>query len=267
MHSGFSDQASRYRQRYADLAVNPDVREVFRIRGRIVTELRRWLDARGFLEVETPILQPLYGGALARPFATHHHRLDRKMYLRIADELYLKRLIVGNLDRVYEIGHDFRNEGIDRTHNPEFTMLELYFAFADSEDVMRLTERMIGDVAREVMGTTRFQYDGTEVDLAAPWPRVRWDEAFSEAGRTRSAGGGSRGPPRPGKEDRTRRRGRTLPRADAGRAVLGPRRRPDHGPGLRVRSSDRDEPAREADAGRAGVCRAASRSSRAASNS
>lgn len=181
VHSGFSDQASRYRQRYADLAVNPDVREVFRIRGRIVTELRRWLDARGFLEVETPILQPLYGGALARPFSTHHHRLDRKMFLRIADELYLKRLIVGNLDRVYEIGHDFRNEGVDRTHNPEFTMLELYFAFADYDDVMKLTETMVGDVAREVMGTTRFEYDGTVIDLAAPWARVRWDEAFSEA--------------------------------------------------------------------------------------
>lgn len=181
VHSGFSDQASRYRQRYADLAVNPEVREVFRIRSRIVTELRRWLDARNFLEVETPVLQPLYGGALARPFSTHHHRLDRKMFLRIADELYLKRLIVGNLDRVYEIGHDFRNEGIDRTHNPEFTMLELYFAFADYEDVMELTETMIGDVAREVMGTTRFEYDGAEVDLAAPWPRVRWDEAFSSA--------------------------------------------------------------------------------------
>ncbi len=181
VHSGFSDQASRYRQRYADLAVNPEVREVFRIRSRIVTELRRWLDARGFLEVETPILQPLYGGALARPFSTHHHRLDRKMFLRIADELYLKRLIVGNLDRVYEIGHDFRNEGIDRTHNPEFTMLELYFAFGDYEDVMRLTETMIGDVAREVMGTTRFEYGGTVVDLAAPWTRLRWDEAFAEA--------------------------------------------------------------------------------------
>ena len=181
VHSGFRDPTSRYRQRYADLAVNPEVREVFRIRARVVTELRRWLDARDFLEVETPILQPLYGGALARPVSTYHHRLDRKMFLRIADELYLKRLIVGNLDRVYEIGHDFRNEGIDRTHNPEFTMLELYSAFADYEDVMELTETMLGDVAREVMGTTRFEYDGTVVDLTAPWTRVRWDEAFSEA--------------------------------------------------------------------------------------
>ncbi|WP_419161983.1 lysine--tRNA ligase [Candidatus Palauibacter sp.] len=181
VHSGFSDQAARYRQRVADLAVNPEVRKVFRIRSRLTTAFRNWLDARGFLEVETPVLQPLYGGALARPFSTHHHSLDRKMFLRIADELYLKRLIVGNLDRVYEIGHDFRNEGIDRTHNPEFTMLELYFAFADYEDVMRLTETMVSDVAREVMGTTRFEYDGTEVDLTAPWGRIRWDEAFAEA--------------------------------------------------------------------------------------
>ena len=181
VHSGFSDQTARYRQRYADLAVNPDVREVFRIRSRVVSAFRSWLDARGFLEVETPILQPLYGGALARPFSTHHHRLDRRMFLRIADELYLKRLIVGNFDRVYEIGHDFRNEGIDRTHNPEFTMLELYYAFADYEDVMRLTETMVSDVAREVMGTTRFAYDGREVDLAPPWGRLRWDAAFAEA--------------------------------------------------------------------------------------
>ena len=181
VHSGFRDQAARYRQRYADLAVNPEVREVFRIRSRIVSAFRRWLDARGFLEVETPILQPLYGGALARPFSTRHHRLGQEMFLRIADELYLKRLIVGNLDRVYEIGHDFRNEGIDRTHNPEFTMLELYFAFADYEDVMELTETMIGEVAEEVMGTTRFEYDGMSVELAPPWTRVRWDEAFGEA--------------------------------------------------------------------------------------
>ena len=181
VHSGFRDQAARYRRRYADLAVNPEVREVFRIRSRIVSAFRRWLDARGFLEVETPILQPLYGGALARPFSTRHHSLGQRMFLRIADELYLKRLIVGNLDRVYEIGHDFRNEGIDRTHNPEFTMLELYFAFADYEDVMRLTETMVSEVAREVMGTTRFEFDGVAVDLAPPWRRVRWDEAFAEA--------------------------------------------------------------------------------------
>ena len=172
VHSGFSDQAQRYRQRYADLAVNPDVREVFRLRTRITTELRRWLDDREFIEVETPVLQPLYGGALARPFTTHHHVLDQDVYLRIADELYLKRLIVGNLDRVYEIGHDFRNEGIDRTHNPEFTMLELYYAYADYVSVMELTETMVSDVVTAVAGTTKIEWDGHTVDLAAPWART-----------------------------------------------------------------------------------------------
>jgi lysyl-tRNA synthetase class 2 len=181
VHSGFSDIAQRYRQRYADLAVNPEVREVFRTRTRITTELRSWLDGRGFIEVETPVLQPLYGGALARPFVTHHQTLDQEMYLRIADELYLKRLIVGNMDRVYEIGHDFRNEGIDRTHNPEFTMLELYYAFADYRDVMELTETMVSDVVTAVAGTTTFEWDGLTVDLAAPWKRLSWADAFREA--------------------------------------------------------------------------------------
>ncbi len=181
VHMGFSDTEARYRQRYADLAVNPEVREVFRIRARITSALRRWLDDRGFLEVETPVLQPLYGGAVARPFVTHHHTLDLPMYLRIADELYLKRLIVGNLDRVYEIGHDFRNEGIDRTHNPEFTMLELYYAYADYRDVMELSETMVSEVVREVMGRTAFEWDGKRFDLAAPWERVRWADAFREA--------------------------------------------------------------------------------------
>jgi lysyl-tRNA synthetase, class II len=143
VHSGFQDQQSRYRQRYADLAVNPEVREVFRARTRIVTELRRFLDERDFLEVETPVLQPLYGGAAARPFTTHHNALDTRLYLRIADELYLKRLIVGGFERVYEIGKDFRNEGIDRSHNPEFTMLEFYQAFADYEDMMELVEALL----------------------------------------------------------------------------------------------------------------------------
>ncbi len=181
VHSGFADRASRYRQRYADLAVNPEIREDFRIRSRVVSALRRWLDERDFLEVETPVLQPLYGGALARPFVTEHHTLGATMYLRIATELYLKRLIVGNLDRVYEIGPDFRNEGVDRTHNPEFTMLELYYAFADYRDVMELTEQMVSDVAQEVMGTTSFTFDGREVELAAPWERLDWTTAFEDA--------------------------------------------------------------------------------------
>jgi lysyl-tRNA synthetase, class II len=148
VYSGFADREMRYRQRYADLAVSPEVREVFVTRARVITAIRRFLDERGFLEVETPILQPLYGGAAARPFVTHHNTLDMPLYLRIADELYLKRLIVGGLERVYEIGKDFRNEGMDRTHNPEFTMLEFYAAFLDYEDVMRLTEELLVHVVR-----------------------------------------------------------------------------------------------------------------------
>jgi len=152
VHSGFTDLEQRYRQRYADLAVNPEVREVFYTRTRVVTALRQFLDARGYVEVETPVLQPLYGGASARPFITHHNALDMRLYLRIADELYLKRLIVGGMERVYEISKDFRNEGIDRTHNPEFTMLEFYEAFADYQDMMTLVEEMLVTVARTVTG-------------------------------------------------------------------------------------------------------------------
>lgn len=181
VHSGFSDLETRYRQRYADLAVNPDVREIFRTRARLVSGLRSFLDRRGYLEVETPILQPVYGGALARPFTTYHQALDTRLYLRIADELYLKRLIVGNLDRVYEIGHDFRNEGIDRTHNPEFTMLELYEAYADYRDMMTLAEAMVTEVVEQVAGTLELEYGGRTVDLSPPWPRVTWAAAFEEA--------------------------------------------------------------------------------------
>ncbi|HEX7942007.1 MAG TPA: amino acid--tRNA ligase-related protein, partial [Gemmatimonadaceae bacterium] len=142
-HSGFADPEQRYRQRYADLAVHADVRTLFVARSRMITAIRGFLDARGFLEVETPVLQPLYGGAAARPFTTHHNTLDLPLYLRIADELYLKRLIVGGYDRVYEIGHDFRNEGIDRTHNPEFTMLEFYQAYADYREMMTVVEALL----------------------------------------------------------------------------------------------------------------------------
>ncbi len=178
VHGGFSDVESRYRQRYADLAVNPDVREVFRIRARLVTALRAFLDERGFLEVETPILQPRYGGAFARPFTTHHEALDATLYLRVADELYLKRLIVGNLDRVYEIGKDFRNEGIDRTHNPEFTMLELYQAYADYEDMMALAEEMVTSAVRAVAGTLTLEVEGRAIDLSRPWERLAYGEAL-----------------------------------------------------------------------------------------
>ncbi len=149
-HSGFADPEQRYRQRYADLAVHADVRRRFVARSRMITEIRRYMDGLGYLEVETPVLQPLYGGAAARPFTTHHNALDMPLYLRIADELYLKRLVVGGLDRVYEIGHDFRNEGIDRTHNPEFTMLEFYEAYADYTVMMGRVEQLLVHASRAV---------------------------------------------------------------------------------------------------------------------
>jgi lysyl-tRNA synthetase class 2 len=180
-HSAFTDTEARYRQRYADLAVHPEVREVFRARTRVVSELRGFLDREGFLEVETPALQPLYGGATARPFVTHHHTLDRKMYLRIADELYLKRLIVGGFERVYEITHDFRNEGVDRLHNPEFTMLEFYQAFADYGDMMDLVERLFGHVVEAVTGGTDVVYGSQRLSFARPFARIRFMQALGEA--------------------------------------------------------------------------------------
>ena len=181
VHSGFADVQSRYRQRYADLAVNPEVREVFRLRARVVRSLRDFLDDRDYLEVETPILQPLYGGAAARPFTTHHNALDMKLYLRIADELYLKRLVVGGMERVYEVGKDFRNEGIDRSHNPEFTMLEFYEAFADYRDMMSLVEEMLERVAQDATGSSVVTYQGSEIDFTPPFRRVSFVEALSQA--------------------------------------------------------------------------------------
>ena len=171
-HSGFTDPEQRYRQRYADLAVNPEVRMLFTARSRMVTAMRSFLDGRDYIEVETPVLQPLYGGAAARPFTTHHNALDMPLYLRIADELYLKRLIVGGFERVYEIGHDFRNEGIDRTHNPEFTMLEFYEAYADYQRMMSIVELLIeraADAVRSVPGVGE-----TVPVLRPPFPRVEW---------------------------------------------------------------------------------------------
>jgi lysyl-tRNA synthetase class 2 len=181
VHSGFQDQENRYRQRYADLAVHPDVREMFRTRSRIITELRSFLDGEGFLEVETPALQPLYGGASARPFVTTHNALDQTMYLRIADELYLKRLIVGGLDRVYEIAKDFRNEGLSRVHNPEFTMLEWYQAFSDYEDQMDLVERMVLHVLDNVFGTRTIEVGGQTISFEAPFRRLGLVSGLSEA--------------------------------------------------------------------------------------
>ncbi len=174
---GLSDPEVRYRQRYADLAVHPEVRQIFLLRAQATAYLRRYLDERGFLEVETPVLQPLYGGAAARPFVTHHHALDMPLYLRIADELYLKRLLVGGFERVYEIGHDFRNEGMDRTHNPEFTMLEVYQAYADYGDMMTLTEGMVAGVVEHCLGTRVLERSGTSLDFTPPFPRVRFLDA------------------------------------------------------------------------------------------
>jgi lysyl-tRNA synthetase class 2 len=172
------DPEVRYRQRYADLAVHPEVRQIFRLRARAVAYMRRFLDDRGFLEVETPILQPLYGGAAARPFVTHHHALDMPLYLRIADELYLKRLLVGGFERVYEIGHDFRNEGMDRTHNPEFTMLEFYQAYADYAEMMTVVESLMvacSDAVRAARGGEGMP------EIKAPFPRIEWVPAFAKA--------------------------------------------------------------------------------------
>jgi len=179
-HAVLADPEARYRQRYADLAVNPEVRQIFRTRAAIVRALRQFLDERGFLEVETPILQPIYGGAAARPFITHHNQLKQDLYLRISFELYLKRLLVGNLERVYEIGRDFRNEGVDRTHNPEFTMLEFYMAYADYLQVMELTEQMIAYVADQVLGRRSLRYQGKEINLQPPWKRIELRQALLE---------------------------------------------------------------------------------------
>jgi lysyl-tRNA synthetase class 2 len=180
-HAALEDSELRARQRYADLAVNPEVREVFRIRAATVRALREFLDAKGFLEVETPILQPIYGGAAARPFMTHHNELERDMYLRISFELYLKRLLVGNLERVYEIGRDFRNEGVSYKHNPEFTQLEFYWAYADYLQVMELTEEMVSTVVQRVLGTQRVHYQGHNIDFTPPWQRLELRAGLKEA--------------------------------------------------------------------------------------
>jgi lysyl-tRNA synthetase, class II len=183
VYSGFADIEQRYRQRYADLAVHPEVRAVFVARARIISVLRRFLDERAYIEVETPVLQPLYGGASARPFVTHHNALDMPLFLRIADELYLKRLIVGGMERVYEIGKDFRNEGIDRTHNPEFTMLEFYQAFADYGDMMDLVEQMLAEAVRSVAaGGHHLVFQGVELDFSPPFRRLAFLDGLREYG-------------------------------------------------------------------------------------
>jgi lysyl-tRNA synthetase class 2 len=180
VYDPFSDKELRYRQRYVDLIVNPQVRETFVKRAKIISTMRRFFDERGYLEVETPVLQPVYGGASARPFKTHHNALDIDLYLRIADELYLKRLIVGGFDSVYEISKDFRNEGMDRTHNPEFTMMELYVAYKDYKWMMELTEQLIYEVALAVNGSAKATLGGTEIDFTPPWRRMTMFDAIRE---------------------------------------------------------------------------------------
>ena len=180
-HAALTDPETRYRQRYADLAVNEEVREVFRKRAGILQALREFLDGHDFLEVETPVLQPIYGGAAAQPFITHHNQLKQDLYLRISFELYLKRLLVGGLERVYEIGRDFRNEGVSFKHNPEFTQLEFYWAYADYLQVMELTEQMVAYVAEKVLGTLKIKYDGHEIDLTPPWKRLELRQGVIEA--------------------------------------------------------------------------------------
>ena len=178
---GLKDVETRYRQRYVDLLVNPGVREVFRLRSRLIQTVRAFLDARGFLEVETPVMQPIPGGAAARPFATHHNALDIPLFLRIALELHLKRLVVGGFDRVYEIGRIFRNEGVSTQHNPEFTMLEFYQAYADYGELMELTESLVAELARTLTGGLALTYQEERIDLTPPWRRLRYLDAVAEA--------------------------------------------------------------------------------------
>jgi lysyl-tRNA synthetase class 2 len=177
---GLTDIEIRYRQRYVDLMVNPPVREVFRARTQLINSIRQTLNSEDFLEVETPVLQPLYGGASAQPFTTHHNALDRTLYLRISNELYLKRLVAGGFDRVYEFSRDFRNEGIDRDHSPEFTMMEVYQAYADYHDMMNLAEKLIVSAAAAVPGTAQISYQGNPIDLTPPWKRLQMVESIKE---------------------------------------------------------------------------------------
>jgi len=179
---GLTDVEIRYRQRYVDLIVNPEVKEVFLLRTKIIQSLRSFLNTRGFLEVETPMMQSIPGGATARPFKTHHNALDMDLFLRIAPELYLKRLLVGGFERVYEINRNFRNEGISTRHNPEFTMLEFYLAYADYRDLLEMTEQMISTVAQEVLGRTSVTYEGQTIELAPPWKKMTFRESLIEAG-------------------------------------------------------------------------------------
>jgi lysyl-tRNA synthetase class 2 len=171
---GLQDVEERFRKRYLDLIFNKEIRNKFELRSRIITEIRSFLEKEGFLEVETPILQPLYGGASARPFKTHLNALDIDLYLRIAPELYLKRLLVGGLEKVYEIGKCFRNEGIDKAHNPDFTMLEFYWAYIDYKELMKFTEKLVSTLIKKALGTMKIEYEGKQIDFTPPWPRLEY---------------------------------------------------------------------------------------------
>lgn len=177
---GLTDIEERYRQRYADLIVNPDSRQVFITRTKILSEIRSFLDDNGFMEVETPILQPVYGGASAKPFVTHHNELEQQMFLRISDELYLKRLIVGGFEKVYEVSRDFRNEGVSRFHHPEFTQIEFYYAYVDYDELMRFTEKLLTQVITKIKGTLKFSFQGQELDFTPPYKRLTFREAILE---------------------------------------------------------------------------------------
>ena len=190
---GLTDVEIRYRQRYLDLIVNPEAREVFQVRSKVLAALREFLDARGYLEVETPMMQPVAGGAMARPFTTHHNALDIDLYLRIAPELYLKRLVVGGIERVYEINRNFRNEGVSTRHNPEFTMLEFYQADSDYQDLMKLTEEMIAFVAKAAVGKDEIAYDGDTISLRPPFARVSLRQAVVDAASTKLGAGVNEG--------------------------------------------------------------------------
>ncbi len=180
---GLKDVEERYRQRYVDLITNPDSRQVFLVRSRLLTLMRQFLDNHGFIEVETPILQPIYGGASAKPFVTHHNQLDQEMYLRISDELYLKRLIVGGFEKVYEVSRDFRNEGVSRFHNPEFTQIEFYWAYVDYEVLMKFTEELIEFLLANIKGSTKITFQGTELDFTPPFKRLTFRDAiFNKTG-------------------------------------------------------------------------------------
>jgi len=181
-YHGLTDKEARYRRRYVDLFANPEVRKTFRLRSQIIAAIRQFLTQRGFMEVETPILQPLYGGGMAEPFVTHHNKLDMDLYLRIADELYLKRLIVGGFDKVWEFCKDFRNEGMDRLHNPEFSMIELYQAFADYNDIMEMFEDLLRFTVKTVFNSTVIEYEGNQIDFGPPFRRVTMLDAIREQG-------------------------------------------------------------------------------------